>query len=440
MRFFFMDNLEIEKVYQRFVESNYEICTDTRSVKKGALFFALKGENFNGNTYASKALELGCSFAIVDEATDSDSSKTLRVSDVLTTLQNLATFHRKKFDIPVLALTGSNGKTTSKELINACLSEEFEVLATLGNLNNHIGVPLTLLRLRPHHQLAIIEMGANHLKEIDSLCNIAQPNYGYITNFGKAHLEGFGSLEGVVQGKTELYRYIIKNGGKLFINAEDSQQITQCKGAETIKFHPSNQKSKSTTFISQEPYIKFELNNFEVQTHLMGLYNYVNICAAIAISSAFEVTDQKIAHALANYIPNNNRTQIIETDNNQIILDAYNANPSSMQVAIDNLASISAKTKQVILGDMFELGSESKLEHENIIRHALSKNFDFYLFIGEGFYEAFQNMDINIPQAITIASKDDFSALKLNKELFSKGTTLVKGSRGMALESLLPQQ
>ncbi len=435
-----MDTLEIKYIYQRFVEANYEVCTDTRNVQKGALFFALKGENFNGNTYASRALELGCSFVIVDEVTDSESSKTFRVPDVLGTLQALATFHRNKFNIPILALTGSNGKTTSKELINACLSEEFKVLATIGNLNNHIGVPLTLLRLRPHHQLAIIEMGANHLKEIDSLCKIAQPNYGYITNFGKAHLEGFGSLEGVVQGKTELYRFIIKHNGKLFINAEDSQQITQSKGADTIKFHTSNEKSKSTTFISQEPYIKFELNNFEVQTHLMGLYNYVNICAAVAISSAFEVSDKKISHALANYIPTNNRTQIIERDDNQIILDAYNANPSSMQVAIDNLASISAKTKQVILGDMFELGSESKLEHENIIRHALSKNFDFYLFIGEAFYEAFQNINTSIPQATAIASKGDFNPLNLNKELFSKGTTLVKGSRGMALESLLPEE
>ncbi len=435
-----MDTLEIGKIYQRFVEANYEICTDTRNVKKGAVFFALKGEKFNGNTYASQALELGCSFAIVDEATSSDNSKILKVSDVLTTLQNLATFHRNKFDIPVLALTGSNGKTTSKELINACLSEEFKVLATLGNLNNHIGVPLTLLRLRPYHQLAIIEMGANHLKEIDLLCKIAQPNYGYITNFGKAHLEGFGSLEGVVQGKTELYRYIIKHGGKLFINAEDPQQISQSKGATTIKFHPSNEKSKSTTFISQEPYIKFQLDTYQVQTHLMGLYNYINICAAIAISSTFEVPDKKIADALANYIPNNNRTQIIETDHNQIILDAYNANPSSMQVAIDNLANLSASSKQVILGDMFELGSESNLEHENIIRQALSMNFDFYLFIGAAFYQAFQNLDIKIPQAVAIASKEDYSSLNLNKDLFSSGTTLVKGSRGMALESLLPQQ
>jgi UDP-N-acetylmuramoyl-tripeptide--D-alanyl-D-alanine ligase len=434
-----MNTLQTEEIYQRFIQADYKICTDTRNLDQGAIFFALKGDNFNGNSYALKALELGCSFALVDELLDFEDSRIIQVSDVLSSLQDLATFHRKKFNIPMLALTGSNGKTTSKELIHACLSQQFDVLATHGNLNNHIGVPLTLLRLRPHHQFAIIEMGANHLKEIQSLCEIAQPNFGYITNFGKAHLEGFGSLDGVVQGKTELYRYIISKGGKLFINAEDNKQVSQSKSGTTIEFNVSNEASKSTTFISQEPYINFNLNSYQVQTHLMGLYNYINICAAVKISSTFGVSDEKIARGLANYIPQNNRTQIIETGKNQIILDAYNANPSSMQVALDNLESISSDSKQVILGDMFELGTESDLEHEYIIREALRKNFDFYLFIGEAFYDAFLNSNISTPKAKAIRSKSDLSALNLNKELFSKGTTLVKGSRGMALENLIPQ-
>jgi UDP-N-acetylmuramoyl-tripeptide--D-alanyl-D-alanine ligase len=415
--------MNLEKIYNLYCK-NYLVDTDTRTIRKGSLFFALKGENFDGNKFAKKALENGAEYAVIDNA-NYQSEKTILVEDSLETLQKLANYHRKQLSTPILSLTGSNGKTTTKELINAVLSEKYTTTATQGNLNNHIGVPLTLLSMTPKTEIAVVEMGANHQKEIEFLCEIAEPNFGYITNFGKAHLEGFGGIEGVIKGKSELYDFLRITNGKAFINTHDEIQIKQAKGIETIGFN-----NASIPFLEANPFVTVTYKNTRIESKLIGNYNYNNIAAAIAIGKYFNVSNKHIKAAIQNYIPSNNRSQIIEKGSNKIILDAYNANPSSMKVALENFATLKAHKKIVFLGDMFELGNSSEEEHQNIAELATSLNFEAVYLIGKAFSTT------NVKNAFVYESFETFKNSN-NQFQFQEATLLIKGSRGMVLERIL---
>jgi len=421
--------INTQELYQLF-EQSYKVSTDTRKITKGCLFFALKGDNFNGNLFAEEALKKGASHAIVDEDVIPSNSIIL-VDDVLKTLQLLASYHREQLNIPIIGLTGSNGKTTTKELINAVLSTKYNTTATLGNLNNHIGVPLTLLSMTAKTEIGIVEMGANHLKEIELLSNITKPDYGYITNFGKAHLEGFGSLDGVVQGKTELFKNIKSRNKTVFINVNDKKQVAQSEGINRITFGNS-EADYNIEFEIADPLVSLKFNTILIKSKLIGAYNFNNISAAIAIGKHFKVTNESIKAAIENYIPTNNRSQIINKGSNQIILDAYNANPSSMNVALENLSNLSATNKIVILGDMFELGNDSLQEHQFIADQLDNIDPEKAYLIGEGFYKT------------TTSSKriQQFKTFENFKETFIKtdiqnSTILIKASRGMALERVL---
>lgn len=421
--------MEIKALHELFLKC-HSVCTDTRKIQKNDMFFALKGDNFNGNTYAENALEKGAKYAIVDETEFNTSTKTILVNNVLETLQKLASFHRDYLKTPIIALTGSNGKTTTKELINVVLSQKYKTTATIGNLNNHIGVPLTLLSMTKNTEIGIVEMGANHQKEIEFLCNIAKPDYGYITNFGKAHLEGFGSVEGVIQGKSEMYDYLISNDKTIFVNANDSIQVEKTKNTKRFSFGNTN-ADINIDFIEAQPFVKCAFNNQEIESKLIGEYNFNNIMAAIAIGTYFKVNSASIKNAIENYTPSNNRSQIIEKGTNKIILDAYNANPTSMRAALENFKK-QAGDKIAILGDMFELGTEAKVEHQNIADLAISLDINEIIFVGENFYQSeIDSKKAKKYKSFSFFEKDfDFSKLK-NK------TLLIKGSRGMALERLL---
>ena len=392
------------------------------------MFFALKGENFNGNKFANEALKKGASFVIIDEEEYKlNDNQYLLVNDVLRTLQNLATYHRKTLKTPIISLTGSNGKTTTKELINAVLSKTHITAATFGNLNNHIGVPLTLLSMTKNTEIGIVEMGANHQKEIQHLCNIALPDYGLITNFGKAHLEGFGGFEGIIKGKSELYDFLKIANKTIFINENDKLQVKQIDDYEKkINF------GSQTELIESQPYVSLKFKDYIIQTHLTGAYNYNNIIAAIAIGEYFKVPYEKIANALESYIPSNNRSQIIEKKGHHIILDAYNANPTSMTAALTNFNLQDSSSKVAILGDMFELGKDANQEHQAITDFAHSLNFNHLILIGKNFYNT-KNKHSGVSY---FNSFEDFKAT-FNSFNFKNTMLLIKGSRGMALERVL---
>ena len=410
---------EIYALYSKY----YLVDTDTRNIREHALFFALKGEKFNGNKFAHTALEQGAAFAIIDEIEFKISDKTIVVDNVLETLQQLANYHRLQLRIPIIALTGSNGKTTTKELINIVLSEKYTTTATLGNLNNHIGVPLTLLSMTPSTEIGIVEMGANHQKEIEFLCGIAAPDFGYITNFGKAHLEGFGGIEGVIKGKSELYAFLQEHHKVAFINPNDPIQVEKTLELATICF-PEYLK-----FLGADPFVKIASEDGEIESNLIGAYNYTNILAAITIGIHFKLKHTEIKKAIENYIPTNNRSQIIEKESNHIILDAYNANPSSMEVALENFSKLKNASKVVILGDMFELGNDSALEHQAMVNLADAMAFSQTLYVGEHFYKT------------TTKNKkfENFEALEayLIENTLAQQSILIKGSRGMQLERIL---
>ncbi len=415
--------MTIENLYTLFLKHQL-IDTDTRKIRKGSLFFALKGDNFNGNKFAAEALNKGASYAIIDES-EYNVGDTILVGNVLNTLQQLANFHRKKLKTPIISLTGSNGKTTTKELINAVLSKKYKTTATIGNLNNHIGVPLTLLSMTSDTEIGIVEMGANHIKEIEFLCKIAEPNFGYITNFGKAHLEGFGSIEGVIKAKSELYNFLKNNAGKAFVNTDDIKQVQQSEGLDVIEFN-----SENIQFIEANPFVTVKFKNTLIVSQLIGKYNYQNIAAAIVIGNYFKVEINNIKDAIENYIPSNNRSQILQKGTNKIILDAYNANPSSMQAAIENFKQLDDSKKIVFLGDMFELGEESAPEHQKIAVLATSLDFNEVHLIGKAFSTT------SVKNAFVY---DSFEAFKtsINKLNIYNATILIKGSRGMALERIL---
>jgi UDP-N-acetylmuramoyl-tripeptide--D-alanyl-D-alanine ligase len=438
----------IEKLYSVFLKHPI-ICTDTREIKPAAIFFALKGESFNGNKFAEQALNNGCSYAVIDEAdhlpkgqADEKDKRYLLVDDVLSTLQQLAKHHRRQLNIPVIGITGSNGKTTTKELINAVLSKKYNVLATKGNLNNHIGVPLTLLSITKEHEMAIIEMGANHQGEIEMLCSIAEPDFGIITNIGKAHLEGFGGLEGVKKGKSELYKYIQQKRGKLFVHGDDEVLIELAANNDKITYGTKKlydivgaMQSSANHFISFQwatRYTAVNLKNSEViSTQLVGIYNYYNLLCAACVGNYFKVEDPKINQALREYVPSNNRSQLHKTKNNTLILDYYNANPSSMSLAIENFSALNSPEKMVILGDMLELGAESTQEHKSILELLKQKNVSNVILVGPLFMDAAKD------SGIKTFPTSDAAAEYLKDQQLKDHTILIKGSRGIKLEKVV---
>ncbi|WP_430411921.1 UDP-N-acetylmuramoyl-tripeptide--D-alanyl-D-alanine ligase [Kordia sp.] len=406
------------------------VCTDSRNITPNCIFFALKGENFNGNTYATEALQKGASYAIIDEKAYVSSEKTILVKNVLETLQELANYHRHQLNIPIISLTGSNGKTTTKELINTVLAKKFKTTATKGNLNNHIGVPLTLLSMTTTTEIGIVEMGANHKKEIAFLSSIAEPDYGYITNFGKAHLEGFGGIEGVIIGKSELYDYLKASGKFIFVNGNDSKQVERTQNSNHYTFGNTDSSDLTIQFINANPMVRLQVGDTKIQSQLIGAYNFSNIAAAIAIGTYFKVQLSEIKEAIESYIPSNNRSQIIHKESNKIILDAYNANPTSMKAALDNFSSLTDTSKIAFLGDMFELGPTANKEHQYINEYATSLQIDTIYLVGENFNKT-QNHNSNV-----IIYKN-FEDLKNNFPDVKNSTLLIKGSRGMALERIL---
>lgn len=422
--------MTIENLHKLYLQST-GISTDSRKINKGNLFFALKGENFDGNIFSKKAIDLGATLAIIDDKKYALKDKTILVNDVLKTLQELATFHRKYLNLPIIALTGSNGKTTTKELIFSVLQQHFKTIATQGNLNNHIGVPLTLLSMNKDTEIGVVEMGANHQGEIAFLCEIAQPDFGYITNFGKAHLEGFGGVEGVIKGKSELYHYLKQNNKTAFLNKEDILQIEKTKSIESFSFGNKNSSPDAIIELNiADPYLKIDYSNTIIESNLIGAYNFSNIAAAIAIGAYFKISPNEIKKGIEDYIPGNNRSQIIKMGSNTIILDAYNANPSSMYVALENFKQLENNNKTVILGDMFELGEAAEEEHQKIVDFSESLDFNQVFLVGKNFYKTKNNTSQKFE------SFNDFK-LYLQKNKLINTQILIKGSRGMALERVL---
>jgi UDP-N-acetylmuramoyl-tripeptide--D-alanyl-D-alanine ligase len=417
--------MKITTLYKLYTQ-HLLVDTDSRKIRKHTLFFALKGDNFNGNQFAEKALALGASYAIVDEEKYKTQPNIILVDHVLQTLQALANYHRKQLNIPIIGLTGSNGKTTTKELIQFVLKKKYTTIATKGNLNNHIGVPLTLLSMKPEHELAVVEMGANHQKEIEFLCKICEPDFGYITNFGKAHLEGFGGVQGVIKGKSELYTFLKEHSKIAFVNPDDPIQVEKTKQMQSVSFDTENIR-----FLGVNPFVKVSYKNTVIQSHLIGAYNYTNIAAAMTIGDYFKVPHEAIKEAIENYTSTNNRSQIIETKKNTIVLDAYNANPSSMRAALESFAAIEndRKVKVIILGDMFELGKDAPLEHQEIKNLAHAFNFKHQYFVGENFYQTETTKNI-------FKNYEDLEGF-LKQHPLENAIILIKGSRGMRLERIL---
>ena len=424
--------MELNQIHKLFLACS-AVSTDTRNISQNAFFFALKGPNFNANTFAAQALESGARYAVIDEVVQPINDSFILVENVLKTLQDLARFHRDYLGLPVVALTGSNGKTTTKELINAALKQRFKTIATIGNLNNHIGVPLTLLSMNADTEVGVVEMGANHANEIALLCSIAKPNVGYITNFGKAHLEGFGSEQGVVVAKSELYDYLKANKGLIIMNSDDAKQEKQVgQYSNTFSFSEYKQASINISLLDSQPFLNVSLVDIVIKTNLVGVYNFHNIAAALAVGSFFNLTPQQLKSGIEAYVPANNRSQIIQQNSNQILLDAYNANPSSMEVALENFKGTQNSNKLAILGDMFELGANSAKEHLEIVNQAiLTKGCVFY-FIGSHFFEQ------KIAHS-TFLFFETFKELQSHLEeiTISNTSILIKGSRGMALERVL---
>lgn len=454
--------LSIAHLYNLFLKSS-GVSTDTRSIPQGSLFFALKGDNFNANEFALKALELGAAFAIIDEEKYATDERCLLVNDVLSTLQKLANFHRNHLSIPIIGLTGSNGKTTNKELLSGILSKKYNCHATKGNLNNHIGVPLSLLKINATHEMAVIEMGANHQGEIRMLSGISEPTHGFITNVGKAHLEGFGGIAGVRKGKGELFDFLSNAGGTVFVNENDETLIemhAERLFKETIFYGKTGERLE---MVAESPVIELRITNYQlpiindqvetakgeyltakletknyatqklknVKTHLSGAYNFENMQTAFAVGRYFDVPAEDCLAAISEYNPDNNRSQIIEKGSNTLYMDAYNANPSSMAASIQNFINLKTdKQKIVILGDMFELGEATETEHEALGELVKKGNFTTAVLFGEHIKAALKHL----PQAYYFNEKFSLH-LWLNDKKFTNTAVLIKGSRGVKLES-----
>ena len=424
--------MQIEKLYERFKESG-KVSTDTRQIAGGSIFFALRGHKFNANEFAAQALEKGASYAVIDDPTYAGSERCILVENTLDTLQALAKHHRSKLTIPVIGLTGSNGKTTSKELVSAVLSKKFRTYATKGNLNNHIGVPLTILSIDSSCEMAVVEMGANHLGEIALLSSIANPTHGFITNIGKAHIGTFGGFENIIRGKSELFQHLITHEAVVFINSQNPILANMAKRFKHPYFYPAADDYYYAQLMDADPFIRFKAGNGEeVQTQLMGAYNFENIAAALCIGKYFGVNAKDANRAVAEYVPGNMRSQIVKKNSNTVILDAYNANPSSMEAAILNLAAMQAPKKVVILGDMFELEEEAEKEHQRIGELLHAKKFDRAYLCGQ----LMKSAKANFAEARYFESKDLLIA-ELKANPISDSTILVKASRGIGLETIV---
>lgn len=431
--------ISIEQLYSLFLKHS-QVCTDTRALIPGSIFFALKGENFNGNRFAEQALAAGCAYAVIDEEEYKKDDRFLLVPDVLATLQDLARFHRQKLKIPVIGITGTNGKTTTKELISSVLSRKYKTYATKGNLNNHIGVPLTLLSITTAHEMAVIEMGANHVGEIEMLCNIAFPTHGIITNIGKAHLEGFGGPQGVIKAKNELYVHIKKTNGLLFVNQDNPLLADLSKEITRYSYGTANADIVGE-FLSAEPFVMFRWKPSSssqplherdvVNTQLIGKYNFENLLAAACIGHYFKVEDKEINKALEEYLPSNNRSQVMRKGSNTLLLDAYNANPTSMTAAIENFYEMRNGNKLLVLGDMLELGEDSEKEHQHIIDLLKQKELSNVVLVGPQFMKV--NNSIGARQFANAEEAMEW----LKEQQIINSTVLIKGSRGIRLEKLV---
>ena len=422
--------MDIKNLHNKFLECNSTLDIDSRSIRNGSMFFAIKGENFDGNKFANEALEKGSKIAVIDDSADvnfNNNNNIIKVDDSLKTLQDLALFHRKSVKSKIVAITGSNGKTTTKELIHSVLSTSYKTISTEGNFNNHIGVPLSLLRIKDDTEFSVIELGANNFGEIEILSKISEPDYGYITNFGKAHLEGFKNISGVIKGKTELYNWLIENDKTLILNYDDPEQL---------KFKSSNHFSFGSKLNSKHVFEKIDSKNVTVKcdgivykSNLYGDYNFSNICCAISIGLEFGIKPKLIQEKLKHYSSKNNRSELIKIKNKNIVLDAYNANPTSVEFAIKSFIK-NKGTKALVLGDMFELGENSATEHKKIIDITDELNIDRCIFIGEEFYKAKQDSVKNI----FFKTKEDFYELG---DIIREENILIKGSRGMQMEDVL---
>ena len=421
--------MDIKNLHNKFLECNSILDIDSRSIRNGSMFFAIKGEKFDGNKFANEALEKGAKIAVIDsdDIDFNNNSNIIKVDDSLKTLQDLALFHRKSVKSKILAITGSNGKTTSKELIHSILSTSYKTISTDGNFNNHIGVPLSLLKIKDGAEFSVIELGANNFGEINFLSKITEPDYGYITNFGKAHLEGFKNISGVIKGKTELYNWLIENDKILILNYDDSEQL---------KFKSSNHFSFGSKLNSKHVFEKIDSKNVTVKcdgivykTNLYGDYNFSNICCAISIGLEFGIKPKVIQEKLKHYSSKNNRSELIKINNKNIVLDAYNANPTSVEFAIKSFMK-NKGTKAIVLGDMFELGENSAIEHKKIIDITDELNIDRCIFIGEEFFKLKQDSVKNI----FFKTKEDFYELG---DIIKEENILIKGSRGMQMEGVL---
>ena len=425
--------MDISNIHSKFLETS-GTCTDTRNILNNSMFFALKGGNFNGNKYALKAIEDGCKYALVDEAKYAIDDRFILVEDVLKSLQTLANYHRNQFDIPLIGITGSNGKTTTKELIGAVLETTYKTLYTKGNLNNHIGVPLTLLELNNDHEVAIIEMGASKPGDIKELAEIAEPNYGIITNIGTAHIEGFGSLDGVINTKKELYDFILGAEGKIFINHEDKtlneivpKHLLHITYGEEEQSYIYGQLTKLTPFV----HLAWRTSRYVspiIETKLVGKYNFTNFLAAIAVGYYLDVDKNEINRALTDYTPSNNRSQVTTTESNMIIVDCYNANPSSMHSALESFKEIESGKRVAILGDMLELGNISMQEHQKTVDYLKAQNLSAYL-VGAEFEKTTTDL-------LKFSNTEELVSY-LSTHPISDSLVLIKGSRGIQLEKVL---
>ncbi|MFT4533570.1 MAG: UDP-N-acetylmuramoyl-tripeptide--D-alanyl-D-alanine ligase [Saprospiraceae bacterium] len=419
-----MKTSELHKIY---LECS-GISIDSRSISENQLFFALKGPNFDGHLYVESALKEGAKYAIIEDERYIGVPNTILVTNVERALQDLARYHRTTLKIPIIGLTGSNGKTTTKELLASVLCQKFEVFATKGNLNNHLGVPISILSIKTNHTIAIIEMGANHQGEIKFLSEISMPNYGLITNIGKAHLEGFGNIEGVRKAKTELYEFLRKVKGQIFFDCSDKYLLKSIEIEDNAIAYDSAQ----IIILNEFPYLKISYNQNEYSVNLSGAYNATNMLAAIKIGQYFQITNKDISKGLSAYVPSNNRSEIKNTEDNILILDAYNANPSSMRVSIENIYKAKTKNKTLIIGHMLELGLESKSEHQDLVNYIKELGFRSVFLVGEEFQK------VDIPQYFDYFSDTTSLQKCLSDTPLTNQTILLKGSRGIALEKLIP--
>lgn len=416
----------IEQIYQLYSQK-YIVTTDSRKIEPGCVFVALKGEHFDGNDFAYQVANDNIAACVIADRKDLPQHERLFiVDDSLLTLQELANLHRKKCNTPIIGITGTNGKTTTKELVAAVLSQKYNIIYTQGNFNNHLGVPLTLLQIKPDTEIAVVEMGANHPKEIELLCSIAQPNFGIITNIGKAHIEGFGSFEGVVKTKNELYDFLRNNNGKVFVNNDNQLLKDLAHDLTTVKYGKDGDADYHASIVSSNPYLSINWNGYEINTKLVGDYNFENVMAAITVGCSFNIEQDLIIKALEDYSPTNNRSQFIKSDKNEIVMDAYNANPVSMSHSIRNFRNISGDNHLLILGDMKELGEESSKEHQEILNLIKQLCFNNVILVGSEFSKVNNDFTsfLNVEELITYISRNEISGKKI----------LIKGSHSIHLE------